>query len=86
MNFAEVLPPEGTAMSMSTHLPSLLSSEHNVRSVGFYLAGPNRYFARGDILMSSYSIYILKYLQLKYAVSKLQKKSRKRGTAWNRWQ
>ena len=60
-------------MSMSMHLPSLLSSDHNVRSVGCYLPGPHRYFARGDVLMSSSSIYILKYLQLKYAVSKLQK-------------
>ena len=53
-------------------------------SVGFYLPGLQRYFARGGILSSS--IYILKYLQLKYAVSKLQKNSRKRGTAWDRWQ
>ena len=73
MNFAEALPPEGTAMSMSMYLPSLLSSDHDVRSVCFFLPGPHRYFARGDILVSSSSIYILKYLQLKYTVSKLQK-------------
>ena len=72
---------------VNEHAPSFsLVFGPQVMSVGFYLPGPNRYFARGDILMSSSSIYILKYLQLKYAVSKLQKKSRKRGTAWNRWQ